>query len=544
MAIRYLKLQNFKRFRHLELSFQDGMNIVVGANDAGKSTVLEAIHLATSGLLRGRYLRNELSPHLFNNSAVDDYIRSLKTTHPLEPPAMAIELYLNDHAIPELEGNGNSKGEAACGFCLRVAFDDTYRREYESLVKSGEVLSLPIEYYSVQLRSFARDTLTPRTLALKTAMIDSTDISRFNGSDVYISRIVRDILDTAEAVGVAQAFRRMKETFRSDPAIVRVNEKVQQQAKVANGTVTLSADLPSKNDWEDELATFVDQVPFSHIGKGEQSALKTKLAIHHRRAAHASIVLIEEPENHLTHARLNGLLRDINDAIPGKQVIVSTHSSFVANKLGLGNLVLLSSTGTTRFSSLATETREFFEKVSGYDTLRLVLASKAILVEGDSDELVVQKAYANLHAGRLPIEDGIDVISVGTSFLRFLEIAAYLEKPVAVVTDNDGDPSALDSKYSQYLGGQCSRHIKICFDRSVDTGGLCPRGKPFNYNTLEPKLLKANGLEQMNRILGTRHGTVDEMHIHMRANKTDCALKVFTTEEDIAFPQYILDAVL
>ena len=66
--------------------------------------------------------------------------------------------------------------------------------------------------------------------------------------------------------------------------------------------------------------------------------------------------------------------------------------------------------------------------MSGYDTLRLILCKKAILVEGDSDELVVQRAYMDIHNGRLPIQDGIDVITVGLSFLRFLEVATILKK--------------------------------------------------------------------------------------------------------------------
>ena len=35
MAVRKLKVQNFKRFRSLELDFDVGMNIPVGENDAG-----------------------------------------------------------------------------------------------------------------------------------------------------------------------------------------------------------------------------------------------------------------------------------------------------------------------------------------------------------------------------------------------------------------------------------------------------------------------------------------------------------------------------
>jgi len=46
----------------------------------------------------------------------------------------------------------------------------------------------------------------------------------------------------------------------------------------------------------------------------------------------------------------------------------------------------------------------------------------------------------------LPIEDEVDVISVGNSFLRFLEIAEKIKKSVVVVTDNDGNVESLKKK--------------------------------------------------------------------------------------------------
>ena len=71
-------------------------------------------------------------------------------------------------------------------------------------------------------------------------------------------------------------------------------------------------------------------------------------------------------------------------------------------------------------------------------------------MEGDADELVVQRAYLDSY-GRLPIQDGIDVISVrGVTFLRFLEIARKIEKDTVVITDNDGNVEALRSKYRDY----------------------------------------------------------------------------------------------
>ena len=85
--------------------------------------------------------------------------------------------------------------------------------------------------------------------------------------------------------------------------------------------------------------------------------------------------------------------------------------------------------------------------------------------------------------------------------------------------------------------------MAICFDATIDTGTLKIGTKDFNYNTLEPKILKANSLAKLNAILGTDLKTEDEMRIHMRANKTECAFKIFETTECTVFPQYILDAI-
>lgn len=190
-------------------------------------------------------------------------------------------------------------------------------------------------------------------------------------------------------------------------------------------------------------------------------------------------------------------------------------------------------------NELSPDTQRFFKKLSGYDTLRLILCEKAILVEGDSDELIIQKAYLVNNGGKLPIENGVDVISVGTTFLRFLEIAEKLNKKVIVVTDNDGNIEAINKKYQNYLGEKKKKSIKICFDATIDNGDIVD----FNYNTLEPKLLKENSLEKLNKILETSYSDLNSMHLFMRANKTECALKIFDSSEVVNFPQYIIEAI-
>ena len=391
--------------------------------------------------------------------------------------------------------------------------------------------------------TFARQNVTTRGIPIKSAMIDSSNYRYQNGSDVYISRIVKDLLSPEEVTAISQAHRKMKDTFIDDDSIKAINKRIREESSIVDGTVSLTVDLGTKNAWESSLVTQLNDVPFGYIGKGAQCIMKTELALTHHSAQNAQIVLLEEPESHLSFSKLNQLIKAIGEKYCNKQIIISTHSSFVANKLGLENLLLLENRKIARITELSSA--DFFKKVSGYDTLRLILCKKAILVEGDSDELVVQKAYQSKNNNRLPIEDQVDVISVGTSFLRFLELAVVLNLKVAVVTDNDGDILALQKKYEAYIRDNKKENIKICYDDIVDTGTLTIGGKPYNYNTLEPKILKANGnnVSLFNSILGTAYSTLEDLQKYMKHHKTEAALAIFNSSEDIVFPSYIMEAI-
>lgn len=542
MTIKKILIRNFKCFKDdFELDFKNGLNIIVGDNESGKSTILQAIHLALSGWINGRHLYNELSQYLFNYRSVEEYLNGIKNGTVTEPPNILIEIYFDSDESPLLKGNGNSKQVEATGIALKIEFDEKYQEEYEILVKNGDIKSLPIEYYNFYWESFARDEhITPRSIPLKSSLIDTSNTYR--GYNAQINRLVKDLLETDEIVDISQAHRSMKDHFAEDNSVKNINKKIQENIDLSNKEFELAVELSSKSAWTDSLITHLDKIPFNHVGSGEQCIVKTKLALSFGRSAEANTILIEEPENHLSHSKLNWLLNDIKTGSSGKQIIINTHSSFVANKLGLDSLILLNDLKTTKFEDLTTSTKQFFEKLSGYDTLRLILCKKVILVEGDSDELIVQRAYMDEH-DKLPIEEGVDIISVGTSFLRFLEIAAKINKPTVVITDNDGDIEAIKSKYSDYLIEDKYPYISISYDSEIDTGDLVISGVNFNYNTLEPKIVKANGLETMNKVLETDYQGIDEMHKYMRNNKTECALKIFGSEHKINFPEYIKSVI-
>lgn len=541
MRLSEVHIKNFKCFQgDFYLPLNKGVNILVGNNEAGKSTILEAINLALTGLYQGKSIKHDLSQYMFNNSVVDAYLDSLATSNKQAPPEILIEIFFENESYPLFMGNDNSKNEDRCGLSLHINFDTKFNEEYETLIQYG-LNTLPLEYYDISWQSFARSYITPRNIPLKCAFIDSSNTKTRNNSDIFLSRIIKDILDEEDVIGITQAFRQLQEVFKGHESISSVNNKMTGYCDISKRNIQLGIDLSSRSAWEEYLTPYLDSVPFSYIGKGEQVTVKTLLSLTNKTSKNASIILIEEPENHLSHTNLNGLLSSINERCGDKQVIITTHSSYVANKLGLSNLILLSNRKHLNLINLSKGTVRYFQKLPGFDTLRILLCESSILVEGASDELIIQKAYMNLHNGRLPIQNGIDVISVNNlSFLRLLEIAKSLNLKTAVVTDNDGDIDALNCKYVDYISDS---NINIIYEQNIDSRKEI-RGKSYNFNTLEPIILKYNSLAILNKILGTSFDNEEDLLLHMRREKVETALHLFDYEDvDFTFPEYIQRAV-
>ncbi len=535
MFIEELYIENYKVFKGgFTFPLQQGVNILVGDNESGKSTILEAINLVLTGMIGNKYLRHNLNQYLFNNDIIEKFITDLDAGKNPDLPRFVIELYFSSCTDVNLEGNFNHKKTGAEGVSLTVEFDEGYKRSYEALIESGEnITTIPMEYYQVVWKGFNRETVVSRSIPIKSVLIDSTSTKYNNGSDVYISRIIKNELDDEEKVGFSRAYRKLKQIFLDDDSIKGINKKITEKTEVTKKKLSISVDLESQNSWETSLITFLDNVPFHQIGKGEQCIIKTCLALEHKKSKESNVVLLEEPENHLSHSKLNQLIKLISKKCKNRQLIISTHSSYVSNKLGLENLSLLHDCKVSRLSSLSESTYEFFKKLPGYQTLRLILCEKAVLLEGASDELIFQRAYMDSNDGNLPIENGIDVISVGLSFKRFLELGEKLSKSVCVITDNDGNyEKNIARKYESYLNSEC---IKICADNN-DV-----------LNTLEPQFVNANKDDIMILIkelgLDTQHTEHKWVSNYMKNNKTKWALKIFESNIRFKYPKYISDAI-
>ena len=543
MYIKKIIIKNFKCFKDFSFELNKHMNILVGDNNEGKSTILEAIHICLTGIFRGKYLRNNLTQDIFNNEIVNNYIEDVKINKNVTLPEMLIELYFED-ADPILNGmeNSQNKNEACISLCVK--FDTRYQEEYQILKEKEDIVTLPIEYYKIDWKNSADKDITARTIPIKSILIDTSDANIRNGSDNCIARIVKDKLEEKEIIDISQAYRKIRDIFIKDSTIKSINTRLSEESHFLDNTIEIDVEMLNRNDWEKAIITKINEIPFDYIGKGEQASLKIELSLTNKRAENSGILLIEEPENHLTYAKLNKLINDISKLGKEKQIFITTHSSFVANKLGIENLELLNNKLLTKFENLTEDTRKFFIKKPGYDTLRFLLCKKAILVEGDADELIIQKAYFDKHK-KLPIEDEIEVISVGTTFLRFLELADLLKKETVVVTDNDGDIETLEKKYKNYIKLNKKEYVEICYDKEthVNQGMLKKNNGNFNYDTLEPCMVRANNLKTLNKILKQDFQTEDELIKYMVNNKTECALEIFESNENINYPIYIEEAI-
>jgi len=350
MYISKIKLHNFKCFRDYELTCNPQLNILVGMNDVGKSTILEAIHLCLTGFFRDKYLKNNLTQDVFNNDCIKEYLENMKNDNNTSLPYCSIELYLND-ADPMLFGKENSENENIACITYKINFLSKYTEDYEIYKSLGVPNSLPIEYYDVEWFNSASKGITSRTIPYKSILID-TDNNLRNNNEIQLSKIIKENLDEKELISISQLYRKINDDFINNDIMIKVNEKLSDHTHILDTTIQIDTESLNQSDWEKSVITRINTTPFSYIGKGTQSAIKIELSLTSGKADKSSIILIEEPENHLTYSKMNKVINEITKYNNEKQIFITTHSSFVANKLNIKNLILLSDNKNISFFTL------------------------------------------------------------------------------------------------------------------------------------------------------------------------------------------------
>lgn len=537
MTIKKIVIKNYKLLQDVVIFLNTGVNIFVGDNDSGKSTILEVLSILTTGKLNGYAFERQLKANMFTRAVRIAYIQALKSGRKVPPPEIIFEAYFDGDPI--YKGSNNTLSEQdAIGINITAHIDEKNTELYKQMVTRGDVKDIPIELYTVDYHYFNGDTFNFRYGPFKSVFIDTTRKDYGGLVGHFISDSISDTLTGEQIRDLSIAYGISRRSFRDNETVKQLNEAVRKKAVVQGRDVSLDLREDDSEAWKKQMSIVVDDIPFEHVGFGTQNTIKIELALQNAEEQ-ANIVLMEEPENNLSFSNMAILVNHITES-KGKQVFISTHSSYIANKLSLSNVLLVREGRISPYNTLPDDTKKYFVKLPGYDTLRFILSSKVILVEGPTDNLIIQRAYLDTNK-KLPSEDGIDIIVVDAlAFKRYLDLAALIEKPVVVVTDNDGNiEKNIKEKYRDYQ----QSFFTYYYENNKD------------FNTIEPSVLAVNldkngnptevfkkaisaGGSMMNR---DKQGVLDFMS--KRGNKSEWAYRVFEAPERINYPEYITNVI-
>lgn len=311
MFIQRVVVKNYRCLKTANVTLNAKLNVIVGDNECGKSTLLEATNLALTGQLNGRPLLTELHPYLFNQDLVHSYIESLMNGASPEPPSILIEVYLaDDPALTKLRGDNNSLRLDLPGVRLLIELNPAHADDFAQYISDpSEIRTLPIEYFWIKWRDFAdNEVINARSIPLQTSLIDASAMKNNTAANRYVVDIVKESLGTREKVDLALSYRLMKDRFLEQPKVRAINDTLAaKKGGISEKVISVSLDTSARASWETGIMPHLDDIPLPLVGKGEQNSVKIKLAMQTSVKSH--IILIEEAESHLSYASLNELER-------------------------------------------------------------------------------------------------------------------------------------------------------------------------------------------------------------------------------------------
>lgn len=449
MYLSRLKVQNFRKLQTLDLEFNPGLNLLVGENDSGKSSIIDAIKFVTGtqsndwnkisnedfyfdGTNRATDIRIECTFSSLDENEVAAFLEWASVrdkTFYLKLTLIAKRKIL-DNALTEVsvdiragedEESGSLNGEAKNK--LKATYLKALRdAEYELAPRKGSRLSQILGAYEIFHQK---------------AGVEHPLVGVMNKANSDIG----DYFDSGEGKIVSQT----------------INETYLKQISLTNNMVSSKFGI-AKND----LGRILEKLELqgisssneSNLGLGSNNLLfiATEMLLLQKSANYVGLKLslIEEIEAHIhPQAQINLInFLDKHSASMGFQNIVSTHSNSIASKVNLNNLILCK--GGKAFPLKHTLTKldsgdyQFLERFIDDTKANLFFACGLIIVEGDAENLLIP-AFAQ-YIG-LPLHKyGISIVNVGsTALLRYSRIFQRADEQrmgvkVACITDRDIPP--------------------------------------------------------------------------------------------------------
>lgn len=454
MVIEKIKLKNFKKFQgEHTIEFNNDINVLIGDNEAGKSSILMALDIVLSGS-QAKVDTFGLE-NLFNVDEINNFLNGNKEYKYL--PELYIEIYLKNADNYDLNGEVYSEG-CNCprdGLRFECKPDDDYSLEINNILNNDNSI-FPFEYYKCNFKTFGKVPYNGYRKYLNHIFIDNSAINNEYAIKEYTISLYKSYTDDITRNKHKIEYRQLKNNFNNNTLGI-FNEKIND--------IKFGLSNNKKMDLENSIAIYENDVNLLNKGAGRQCIIKTEHALK-KQIDNIDIILIEEPENHLSYINMKKLLNDIKETTK-KQIFVTTHSSMICSRLNLNNIICLNnSTNIMNFNDVSEDTANYFMKSPSNNILQFILAPKVILVEGAAEYVLLEKFFEMITGDNAENKE-VSIIAInGLSFLRYLEIADKLNMKVAVITDNDKNyKKNIIEKYTEYKNKE---NIKIFSDMNTE----------------------------------------------------------------------------
>lgn len=521
MHIKKINIEGYKKFKNFTINFNRYINILIGENEAGKSTVLEAIDIVLNQRI---FNSSKISEQYFNVENVLEYKRnpSIKNL-----PEIKIELFFDDDDDLNHEffnGLHSSSQTLHSGICFVYKFDENYRDLLEHLHDDFTEVFVPTDYYMAEWYTFAGRKYINKKSPLKNVLIDNS-IRRNNLFDSYTKRIFTNNFSVADRQRLSHEFRKNIHAF-IDGNVNQLNIKSYSLGIDENKTIL-----------ENLLDLKSEGVSIQNKGKGKENLIKTEIALE----VDSDLILLEEPENHLSYINTRKLIDEIQSEIcKDVQMIITTHNPLIVSRLNLRNTIWITNERCDSLSDIPEETADFFMKTDNMQLLNFILAKKVILVEGNSEYILLPQLVKNTF--RHSIEDAsIELLSGGgITYTHYIEISKVINNNLLVITDNDGNQDTIFN-IRELNEDHSGSNIYIKCSDSIDnfTFEVCL----FNENQ---SILKNISDKKPKTQAMYREEPCDKNLAYMLKNKTESALRISEEKayrESVVLPTYIQEGI-
>ena len=488
----------------LEIHFQEGVNVLIGENDSGKTAIVDAI----------RYVLRTQSGEFIQFEDKDFY---------QEPDGNR-----KDEFKIECVFDGINEQDAGL-FWEWLSWNDDktkyllkvwlYAKRKDNIIMP--TFSAGIEGQAERMDSEARELL--KVVYFKPLRDALTDMTHG-----YKSRL-------AQILGAHELFKTEKDVHgniikhKLETDYEKLKKEIENYFKVGGGGESITSEINSflrehfllngdPRNAEVKLAggelTEILRL-LDLIMEGNKSGLGTlnllciaaEMLLFNNQKKGLKLALVEELEAHLHPQYQLRLIEYISSQEKNEQFILSTHSIALASKIKLASLIVLKGTEALPMSPEYTLMKpadyKFLERFLDATKANLFFARGLIMVEGDAENLLIP-AIAQL-IGRNLYKYGVSVVNVGsTAYKRYVNIFKRKDgksfgMPIAVVSD-------LDVRALEYYDDNCSNR---------------KTPKYWLKETLRPELEKISqhvNYDAMASLFGSKSAFEKEVRLHIKEN--------------------------